>query len=253
MATSRYSWRRRARHAAVFLTVAAMAGVLQSCRAPAPVEEARVSPVAATRGAATQPARAAIDQYYLSTCAVCEGTLGAKGEAPESVHEDRHLRFCTPACADRFHADRDAVLACLDRRLIEDQRAWYPTSRSLIDGRSLGDQPVDFILGNRLFRAADERDKSSILADPAAAVRALDRAVVEAQRPIYGMPDKCPVQGDILENEARIDVVVANRMIRVCCERCVRVVKSRPYQYLAMVEYSNREARERGAGGRRAD
>jgi hypothetical protein len=96
-----------------------------------------------------------------------------------------------------------------------------------------------------MFRARDRADRSRILADPARAIASLDRAVIAAQRPTYAMLDKCPVQGDILPNESRIDIVVANRMIRVCCARCVRVVRARPYQYLAMVDFANREERER--------
>jgi hypothetical protein len=141
-----------------------------------------------------------------------------------------------------FEADVPAALERVDAVLIADQLAHYPLTTSLLDGQALPSKPLDFIWGNRLFRAAGAAERDQILADPAAAISKLDLAVIEAQRPIYGMLDKCPVQGDILPNEARIDIVVANRMIRVCCQRCAAVVKSRPYQYLAMVEYANRAA-----------
>ena len=84
-------------------------------------------------------------------------------------------------------------------------------------------------------------ERVEILADPARFVRLLNQAVITTQTPTYGMPDKCPVQGDILPSDDPIDIVVANRMIRVCCGRCARVVRARPYQYLGMVEYANRQ------------
>lgn len=235
------------RNVARLLGVVTVIGMVAGCQASSESGEPAAN-VVAGGGRPRAPAHGVIDQYYLSTCAVCEGMLGAKGEAAEVVHADRHLRFCTQACADRFSADPVVTLSAIDRRLIEDQRPWYPVSKSLFDGRALGEHPIEFILGNRLFRAVDERDKIAILADPIGAVRTLDRAVIEAQRPAYGMPNKCPVQGDILENESRIDIVVANRMVRVCCERCVRVVKARPYQFLSMVEYATREALTRQSG-----
>jgi hypothetical protein len=210
---------------------------------------------AAASSPATQPAGLtdaddasdSADAYYLRTCAVCRAALGSKGEALDRRYRDRALRFCTSHCCDVFERDKDAGLARLDAEMIADQIPFYPLKVSLIDGRPLGEKPLDFIWGNRLFRAVDAAERDRILADPAEAMRRLDRAVIMAQRPGYGMPDKCPVQGDILPTDRIIDLVVANRMVRVCCIRCARVVRARPYQYLSMVEYANREA-----AGRRA-
>lgn len=187
------------------------------------------------------------DAYYLSTCPLCGTLLGAAGDAQEFTHAERHLRVCSPKCAQEFHTDPVGGLTRIDAVLIADQLPHYPLKTSLFDDHALPSQPMDFVWGNRLFRLADARERDRVLADPDAAFKRLDRAVIKAQRETYGMPNKCPVQGDILPNEQRIDIVVANRMIRVCCGRCVRVVKARPYQYLAMVEYANREADARRA------
>ncbi len=183
-----------------------------------------------------------MDVYYMKTCAGCDALLGAKGEAIDVANAGRSLRFCSSACQTAFSRDPAAGLARIDAVMIADQRPHYPLTTSLFDDGPLGERPLAFIWGNRLFLARDEAERQRVLADPAAAICKLDRAVIAAQRPVYGMPNKCPVQGDILPNESRIDFVVANRMVRVCCARCVRVVKARPYQYLGMVEYANRQA-----------
>lgn len=182
------------------------------------------------------------DAYYLRSCAMCPAALGSKGEAIDRTYGDRPLRFCCADCQARFEHDSKAGIARVDAIETADQLAYYPLDVSLIDGKSLGDQPLNFVWGNRLFRARDAAERERILADPATYIRRLDRAVIAAQSPVYGMPDKCPVQGDILPTDRKIDIVVANRMIRVCCGRCARVVQSRPYQYLGMVEYANRDA-----------
>ena len=182
-----------------------------------------------------------MDRYPMSRCPLCDAYLGSRGEAVEIVDSGRQIRLCCDSCRLAFERDPSHALARIDAVLIADQMPYYPLKMSLLDARPLPERPIDFVWGNRLFRAVDASDRDRILADPVAAIRRLDQAVVEAQQPIYGMPDKCPVQGDILPNEARIDIVVANRMIRVCCGRCVKVVKARPYQYLAMVEFANRE------------
>jgi hypothetical protein len=211
------------------------------CAAPRS-SKAVATPSRVTSSQSTTAHADAMDGFYLNRCPLCGTLLGAKGEAIEVAYDARQLRFCCRSCSERFSAHPGALIVVIDDVLISDQRPFYPTVRSLIDGRPLGPDPIAFIWGNRLFLAADDRDQAAILANPGAAVRTLDRLVVERQRPSYGMPDKCPVQGDILPNEARIDIVVANRMVRVCCGRCAAVVRARPYQYLAMVEYANREA-----------
>lgn len=202
---------------------------------------------AAHSGAASDSASTAqaIDGYYLSTCALCGGALGARGEAVDTHHLGRPLRFCTAACAADFARGSAAAVARLDAVMIADQGPHYPTDRSLLTGRPLGERPLAFIMGNRLFLAADEAERAQLQNELTRAVARLDAAVLAAQRPIYGMPDKCPVQGDILPDDVVIDLVVANRMIRVCCARCARVVRARPYQYIAMVDYANRVAADR--------
>lgn len=200
-------------------------------------------------GVARQPNRSdamrLADAYYLGTCAACSGMLGAKGETINALWDGRDLRFCSAVCRDAFFDDAARSGAHLDHVMIQDQLPLYPLKTSIVSGKLLGPSPTDFVWGNRLFRvtAPDERDM--VLADPARYIRLLDRAVIDAQEASYGMPQKCPVQGDILPSDHPVDIVVANRMIRVCCGRCVRVVKARPSQYLGMVEYANRQAAER--------
>lgn len=193
--------------------------------------------------ARTADLAASMDSYYLGTCAVCGGMLGAKGESPELSHEGRSLRVCCDACAQAFNRAPAANIERIDAAMILDQRPHYPLTVSLVSGYPLGPSPKDFIWGNRLLRASDGAERGLILDDPVRYVRLLDLAVIAAQSPTYGMPDKCPVQGDILPTDEPFDIVVANRMIRVCCGRCARVLQARPYQYLGMVDYANRHPR----------
>lgn len=240
--------------AAALLTLAIAAA---SCRStpsephttPAPAANQSPPPAAAGQRP-DDPAAASMDRYYLSTCAACESVLGSKSEAVALLHRGRELRFCCDMCADAFRADPESVLAKLDRRMSADQSPYYPLKTCLVSGAPLGEIALDVIWGNRLFRVAGPAQRERLLADPKPFLAALNKAVVEAQRPAYGMPAKCPVQGDILEGDPVIDIVVANRMVRVCCGRCARAVRASPNQYLSMVEYANRaEAARRAAEG----
>lgn len=184
------------------------------------------------------------DAYYLATCPVCDGRLGYTRVALERVIGGRSLRFCSESCVEVFGADLRAGTARIDAIMIRDQVPHYPVRVSLVSGRPLGDHPIDTVWCNRLFRLADESERGVLLREPTKYLRALDAEVVRAQSPGYGMPDKCPVQGDILDDDTPLDIVLANRMIRVCCVRCARVVRARPYQYLGMVDHANKGASE---------
>lgn len=186
-----------------------------------------------------------MDRYSLDHCAVCATRLGTRGESIDLDHQGRQLRVCTQDCASAFAQDPRAAAAQLDARMIADQKPWYPTDRCIVTDKPLGTGAIDVVWGNRLFRVADARAERALLADPITALNRLDRLVIQAQSPTYGMPDKCPVQGDILSSDTPIDIVVANRMVRVCCMACVRAVRARPAQYLSMVEYANRQAAQR--------
>lgn len=191
-----------------------------------------------------------MDGYYLSACAACGTLLGTRGEAIDVRHCGRELRLCSEACRQTFDRDPASVLERVDAVMTADQAPYYPLSISLVSGRPLGAKPYAFVWGNRLVRLAEQAERGTFEADPDKYLRALNRAAISAQSATYGMPDKCPVQGDILASDEPIDIVIAGRMIRVCCRRCVNVVRSRPYQYIAMVDYANAEARRKDARDR---
>jgi hypothetical protein len=219
---------------------AALAGLcvaLSACATAPPRDAVTARP---TNGATNEPQG---DRYYLGTCATCDSVLGSRGEAVERVIARRDLRFCRESCSEAFERNVDASVRRLDGVMADDQRPHYPITTCIVSGRSLGDAPVEVVLGNRLFRVHSARERAALLADPDRVLRELDEACLNAQSPTYAMPDKCPVQGDILDSDTPIDIVIANRMVRVCCMRCVRVVRARPSQYLAMIDYAHKAAR----------
>ncbi len=238
-------------HAGLAPAAPASAWTSSAARNEVPVAAAPTTvPTATTAATAARPAHPMplpkdfMDGYYLRTCGLCGVLLGVKGEALDLRHEGRELRVCSETCRGELERDAAVALAKIDAALMTDQRPYYPLKTSLISGAPLGAAPLDFVWGNRRFRVCDASERAQVLADPVKSIRALDRAVISVQTPTYGMPEKCPVQGDILPTDRKIDFVVANRMIRVCCGRCVRIVKARPYQYLGMIEYANRAAVE---------
>lgn len=206
---------------------------------------------AALHGPGREPASdntEVMDRYYLHTCATCGSELGSKGEAVARLFGGREVRFCCDSCAVAFASTLEASIEGLDRVIIADQIPHYPLQTCAVSGKALPATPTDVVWGNRMFRVAGETERAMLLARPNVYTQTLNDAVRSAQTPTYGMPDKCPVQGDILEGDPVMDIVIANRMVRVCCGRCARIVRSSPYQYIAMVDYANRAAAAEGRG-----
>lgn len=197
-----------------------------------------VQPAPATDDPA--PAPFAGDAFYLSKCVICNSLLGSKGDTFDLQEQRRTVRLCSAACVATFRNDPAESWRRLDRALIADQAPHYPLDASIVSNAPLTPDAIDVICGNRLFRVNTPAERNALLNDPQPYFVALDRAVIDAQRPSYGMPRKCPVQGDILDSDTPIDLVVANRMIRVCCADCARTVRAHPSQYLALVDYANR-------------
>ena len=124
-----------------------------------------------------------MDRFPMSRCPLCDSYLGSRGEAVEIVHSGRQIRLCCDSCRLAFERDPSQALARVDSVLIADQMPHYPLKTSLFDARPLPERPIDFIWDNRLFRAVDAPDRDRILANPVTAIRRLDQAVIEAQRP----------------------------------------------------------------------
>lgn len=215
--------------------------------APAPASPAAESPAPLPVAA---PSAARGDLYYFVDCAQCDRLLGTRGEPVQRVFDGRHLRFCELACAEQFAADVPAGMGRLDALMIADQAPLYPIETSIVSGRALAGSPRQFVWGNRLIRVCDASEESQFLENPSRFMPALDKATVEARWKGYPVV-KCPVQGTRLEDEynPRMAVVVAQRIVRVCCLDCAARVRGQPSHYLPLIDLANRQAGI-GAGGK---
>ena len=201
-------------------------------RPAAPAAPATPAPPAA---AAPKAAAAVGDPYPLATCPVAGEPLGDK--AVILVHEGREFRFCCAKCADTFKAEPAKYIVEVDRRIIADQKAVYPMKTCLImvkDELTEG-ETEDVVHNNRLFRFCCKRCVKKFNADPAKFWAELDAAVIAAQKPTYAL-QTCPVGGEKLGSHGEpVDMVVANRLIRLCCKDCKAEVRKNPAAVLAKV------------------
>lgn len=177
------------------------------------------------------------DAYPFDTCPTTGKKLGSMGDPVTKLYEGREVRFCCPACPPKFEQELAANLAKLDEKIIKDQSPIYPLGTSVVSGKPLPEHPVQFVHGNRLIRVVDESEKTTFSNHVKTYLEALDKAVIEKQGKDYAVT-KCPVSGDGLGGDMGnpVDIVVAGRLIRLCCNDCKKDVDEDPAKFIALAD-----------------
>jgi len=174
------------------------------------------------------------DPYTLNTCLVSGEKLGSMGDVPVLLHEGREIRLCCGGCEKKFNDNAEAMLQEIDKKLIKDQDAHYPTNTCINSGAELKEGGVAFIVGNRLFKTCCDNCKAKVQADPAAFMAKLDAQVAEAQKAAYKL-DACPISGEPLGDEP-VEIVVANRLVKLCCAGCKKGVDKDPAALIEKID-----------------
>jgi YHS domain-containing protein len=176
------------------------------------------------------------DPYLLDSDPVTGATLGPIGSQVVIDHEGRELRFASQANAEAFKTEPAKYLPSIDAKLIEQQKPLYPLDACVVSAEKLGGkmgEPIDFLYKNRLIRFCCKSCKPDFLKDPAKFIAKLDAAVIAKQGPTYPAT-ACVVSDEKLGGDMGppVDVVVGNRLIRLCCKDCQKDFRKDPLKYL---------------------
>ena len=183
------------------------------------------------------------DPYPLTTCPITGEKLGAMGEPVVKLYEGREVRFCCKSCPPKFEKDLAKSLATLDAAIIKDQGPIYPLKTSVVTGKDLPEKPYEFVHGNRLIRLVTEAEKADFLKDPKTYLGKLDKAVVAAQGKDYPLKT-CPVSKEDLGGMGEpVNVVVAGRLVRLCCNGCKKDLFKDPMKYMAAIDAARKDAK----------
>lgn len=177
------------------------------------------------------------DPYLAGFCPVSGEQLASVEKPVLYTHEGREVRFCCPSCVEAFKKDPETYLKKVDKAVIEQQLPHYPLDTCLISGGKLGamGDPVDYVYKNRLVRFCCAGCVGKFEQDPAKYLAALDKAVIEKQKPAYPLAT-CPVMGGKIEEGKAIDYVAGNRLIRFCCKGCEAAFRKTPEKYLKQLD-----------------
>ena len=104
----------------------------------------------------------------------------------------------------------------------------YARPFDALTGEPLGDSPLKVTLDGRELRFATKANAETFNKAPADALAKLDAAMVAEQVGRYPL-NTCVITGEkIGEMGTPVDVIVNNRLFRLCCNGCVKQVKQKP-------------------------
>jgi hypothetical protein len=116
----------------------------------------------------------------------------------------------------------------------------YLLTKCPIAGDALGAKPTAVTLAGRTIQVCCGKCKAAAEADPEGTLAKVDALIADQQRALYPLTS-CVVMSD----ESLVDadgadtakeVVVGNRLFRVCCPGCIRKVKADPAKYAAVLD-----------------
>ena len=179
--------------------------------------------------------------YTLDICPVSQNKLGSMGDPVVKKYDDKEVRFCCNGCVGKYEADTAKYDAVVAEKVKAQQLPHYPVTTCILMGDPLVDEngqasSFDVVQNNRAYRMCCKRCVRKLQRDAAAAAAKLDQAVAAAQRPTYP-EDACLVSGEKLDSMGGpVEMVVANRLVRLCCKSCARKVKKNPATYIAKID-----------------
>lgn len=182
----------------------------------------------------------AIAPYPLGVCPVSGKKLGAMGDPIVKTYDGREVRFCCPACVRPFESDQATYMKKIDDLIVKDQLRYYPMTTCVVSHEPLVEDGEDIatqvVYRNRLVRLCCRGCLRELEKDPKRFFDTLDKAVTEAQRKDYPL-ETCVVSGAKLGSKGEpVEIVVAGRLVRLCCAGCAPKVKADPVKYLAVVD-----------------
>lgn len=188
--------------------------------------------------AVTLAGTAGADVYPLSTCPVSGSDLGKMGPPVVKEYDGREVRFCCAGCPAKFEANPAEYTAQIDAKIAEQQKPQYPLETCVVSGQKLGAMgtPIDYVYRNQLVRLCCKDCVGKFEKDPETYVSKLDAAVVEKQKDSYPLAT-CLVSGQKLGEMGKpVDYVAGTRLIRFCCNECVKQFEKDPVKILSMLD-----------------
>jgi hypothetical protein len=122
----------------------------------------------------------------------------------------------------------------------------YPLTTCAISGEDLlvTGEPVTVLHEGRELKFCCADCAGQLKTDPEAAIKKIDAAIVKQQMPFYPLKT-CVVGGEELGSMGKpVDLVLDNRLVRLCCANCVDELNKNKEQYIEKLNAAVIEAQD---------
>lgn len=168
--------------------------------------------------------------YPLATCVVSGEPLDA--DAVTFLAGGHTFKTCCNKCRAKVEKSPVEFVKKLEAAARADQAARYPLTTCVVSKKELGSMgaPVQLLFDGTLVQLCCSGCTKRAQARSAALVQEVREAAYHAQRKSYPL-QRCVVSGEELGKDA-VDVMFGSRLVRFCCEKCVRTFEQDPAKYL---------------------
>ena len=129
-----------------------------------------------------------------------------------------------------------AAVPVADVEVIGKQLPSYPLTKCPVSHEELGGMgpALDVVHEGRLVRLCCKGCVKEFKKDPAATLKAIDEAVIAAQKPTFPTM-KCVISGEDIGADA-IELVYGTRLVRLCCKGCKKGFEKDPAAAMAKID-----------------
>jgi len=180
------------------------------------------------------------DPYPLETCPVSGEKLDkdAVTVVLEGMKDTKlngtQVKFCCPKCVEGFKADPAKYTGKMNEAIVK-AAGEYPIKACIVMTDEVIDSDAKIVVHhNRVYRLCCKKCVTRFERDPSKYVQEFESRVIAAQKPAYKAAT-CPVSGKPLGDGA-VDIVLKDRLVRVCCPGCVGPVKADPAAAFAKID-----------------
>lgn len=180
------------------------------------------------------------DPYPLENCPVSGEKLGRDAVTvvldgmKEAKLNGTQVRFCCPKCVEGFKADPAKYTGKMNDAIVK-AAGEYPIKACIVMTDEVIDSDAKIVVHhNRVYRLCCKKCVTRFERDPAKYVKEFEARVIAAQKSAY-KSTTCPVSGKPLGDGA-VDMVLKDRVVRVCCPGCVGAVKADPAAAFAKID-----------------
>jgi len=208
---------------------------------------------AATASVAMANSSTLDDKAINKECPIGEEAIDGESFAEYDGHT---IGFCCPGCDKKFLAwtkdKKDAfVKASLagqeagtkkaaDKKVVATPSEPYTLATCPVSGKKLGSMgdPIVLTADGSEVKLCCKGCIKKFKADTDKYMKVVNKGIAAQQLPYYPM-DTCLVSGESLTEDGKdvsVDVVIGNRLFRVCCKSCIKKLKKDPSKYLVKLD-----------------